>query len=75
MATKIKKRVKKYNWKDIGQRMLNTFVQGVLSYLVISLNNITDTNEIVIKSLLLGCVASGLSAVMNLIIQELEMRK
>jgi hypothetical protein len=54
MATKIKKRVKKYNWKDIGQRMLNTFVQGVLSYLVISLNNITDTNEIVIKSLLLG---------------------
>jgi hypothetical protein len=75
MATKIKKRVKKYNWKDIGQRMLNTFVQGVLSYLVISLNNITDTNEIVIKSLLLGCIASGLSAVMNVIIQELEMRK
>lgn len=75
MATKIKKRVKKYNWKDIGQRMLNTFVQGVLSYLVISLNNITDTNEIVIKSLLLGCVASGLSAVMNVIIQELEMRR
>ena len=68
MATKIKKRVKKYNWKDIGQRMLNTFVQGVLSYLVISLNNITDTNEIVIKSLLLGCIASGLSAVMNVII-------
>lgn len=75
MATKIKKRVKKYNWKDIGQRMLNTFVQGVLSYLVISLNNITDTNEIVIKSLLLGCIASGLSAVMNVIIQELEMRR
>lgn len=75
MATKIKKRVKKYDWKDIGQRMLNTFVQGVLSYLVISLNNITDTNEIVIKSLLLGCVASGLSAVMNVIIQELEMRR
>lgn len=75
MATKIKKRVKKYDWKDIGQRMLNTFVQGVLSYLVISLNNITDTNEIVIKSLLLGCIASGLSAVMNVIIQELEMRR
>lgn len=75
MATKIKKRVKKYDWEDIGQRMLNTFVQGVLSYLVISLNNITDTNEIVIKSLLLGCIASGLSAVMNVIIQELEMRR
>lgn len=72
---KIKNKVKKYNWQDIGQRMLNTFVQGVLSYLVISLNNITDINETVLKSILLGCIASGLSAVMNVIIQELEMRK
>lgn len=72
---KVKSKVKRYNWKDIGQRMLNTFVQGVLSYLVISLNGITDPNDIVIKSLLLGCIASGLSAVMNVIIQELEMRK
>lgn len=72
---KVKSKVKRYNWKDIGQRMLNTFVQGVLSYLVISLNGITDPNGIVIKSLLLGCIASGLSAVMNVIIQELEMRR
>lgn len=72
---KVKSKVKRYNWKDIGQRMLNTFVQGVLSYLVISLNGITDPNDIVIKSLLLGCIASGLSAVMNVIIQEMEMRK
>lgn len=74
MATKIKKRVKKYNWKDIGERMLKTFIQGILSYLIISMNGITDVNQIVVKSLILGAVASGISAVMNVIIQELEMR-
>jgi hypothetical protein len=72
---KIKAKVKKYNWLDIGERMLKTFVQGVLSYLIISINGLTDPNDIVWKSLLLGAIASGLSAVMNLTVQELEMRK
>ena len=72
---RIKARVKKYNWRDIGQRMLNTFIQGMLSYLVLALNGIADVNNIVVKSLLLGAIASGLSAVMNLIIQELETKK
>lgn len=63
------------NWKDIFERMLKTFVQGVLSYLVIAMNGITSTDDIVVKSLLLGCVASGLSAIMNLILQEMEARK
>lgn len=72
---KIKAKVKRYNWKDIGERMLKTFVQGVLSYLIISINGLTDPNEIVWKSLLLGAIASGLSAVMNVVVQELEMRK
>lgn len=72
---KIKTKVKSYNWKDIGERMLKTFVQGVLSYLIISINGLTDSNEIVWKSLLLGAIASGLSAVMNVVVQELEMRK
>lgn len=72
--SKIKAKVKKYDWLDIGERMLKTFVQGVLSYLIISLNGITSVNDIVVKSLLLGCIASGLSAVMNVIVQELEMQ-
>lgn len=72
---KIKKKVKKYNWNDIIQRMFNTFIQGILSYLVIALNGITNPNDIVFESLLLGCIASGISAVMNLIIQEMEMRQ
>lgn len=71
---RLKTKVKKYNWQDILARMVNTFIQGVLSYLIIVLNGITDPNGVVIKSLILGAIASGLSAVMNLIIQELEMK-
>ena len=71
---RLKTKVKKYNWQDILARMVNTFIQGVLSYLIIVLNGITDSNDVVIKSLILGAIASGLSAVMNLIIQELEMK-
>lgn len=71
---KIKTKVKKYDWKDIGQRMLNTFIQGMLSYLALSLNGITNPNDIVVESLLLGALASGISAVMNVLSQEMEMR-
>lgn len=73
--SKIKAKVKRYNWLDIFERMIKTFVQGILSYLIISLNGLTDLNNVVIKSLLLGAIASGLSAVMNLIVQEMEMKK
>ena len=72
---KIKTKVKKYDWKDIGQRMLKTFIQGILSYLILSLNGITNPNDIVLESLLLGALASGISAVMNVLIQEMEMRQ
>ncbi len=72
---KIKTKVKKYDWKDIGQRMLKTFIQGILSYLILSLNGITNPNDIVLETLLLGALASGISAVMNVLIQEMEMRQ
>ena len=72
---KIKKKVKKYNWADIFQRMFNTFIQGMLSYLALSLNGITNPNDIVLESLLLGAIASGISAVMNVLIQEMEMKQ
>ena len=55
--------------------MLNTFIQGMLSYLALSLNGITNPNDIVLESLLLGAIASGISAVMNVLLQEMEMRQ
>lgn len=72
---KIKKKVKKYNWNDIFQRMLKTFIQGILSYLILSLKGVTNPNDIVVETLLLGAIASGISAVMNVLIQEMEMRQ
>lgn len=72
---KIKTKIKKYNWSDILQRMLKTFIQGVLSYLLLSLQGITNPNDIVLETLLLGAVASGISAVMNVLNQEMEMRQ
>lgn len=58
--------------KDILIRALKTFIQGFLASLVITLPNSDLTQEEVVKSLLLGAVAGGISAVMNLILKYLN---
>lgn len=58
--------------KDILIRALKTFVQGFLASLVITLPSSDLTQEEVVKSLLLGAVAGGISAVMNLILKYLD---
>lgn len=72
---KIKKKVKKYNWSDIFQRMLNTFIQVLLADLALALKGATNPDDIVLESLLLGALASAISAAMNVLIQEMEMRQ
>ena len=72
---KIKKKIKKYNWRDILQRMLNTFIQVLLADLALALKGATNPNDIVLESLLLGALASAISAAMNVLIQEMEMRQ
>ena len=72
---KIKKKIKKYNWRDILQRMLNTFIQVLLADLALALKGVTNPNDIVLESLLLGALASAISAAMNVLIQEMEMRQ
>lgn len=54
--------------KDIFIRAIKTFIQGFLGALAVSLPNADLTNMAVIKSLLIGAIAAGISAVMNLII-------
>lgn len=54
--------------KDILIRAIKTFIQGFLGALVVSLPNADLTNMAVLKSLLIGAIAAGISAVMNLII-------
>lgn len=57
---------------DILVRALKTFFQGFLGALVVTLPNSDLTNTTVIKSLLIGAVSAGISAVMNLILSLLN---
>lgn len=58
--------------KDIIVRALKTFIQGFLGALAVTLPSSDLTNQDIIKSLLIGAVAGGISAVMNLIINYLD---
>ena len=55
------------NWKDIGIRCLKTFIQGVVAYLTLSIATTDFTNKEAIKGLIIGAIASGISALMNIV--------
>lgn len=55
--------------KDILIRMIKTFIQGFLATLLVSTQS---GNVEITKSLLIGALAGGISAVMNLAIKLLE---
>lgn len=61
--------------KDILNRALKTFVQGFLASMIVSINNATSVNETMLKSAILGAIAGGISAVMNMIIQYLDRKE
>lgn len=55
--------------KDILIRMIKTFIQGFLATLVVS---IQSGEPEITKSIIIGAIAGGISAVMNLAIKLLE---
>ena len=59
------------DWKDIGIRALKTFFQGFLGALAVTLPTSGYTVE-VIKPILVGAVAAGISCVMNYTVQLLK---
>ena len=59
--------MKNINWKDIGIRCLKTFIQGVVAYLAVSISTTDFTDKEAIKGLVIGTIASGVSALMNII--------
>jgi hypothetical protein len=61
--------------KDILIRAFKTFIQGFLGALAITLPTTDLTNYELVKSILIGAVAGGISAVMNLIISLLKKEK
>lgn len=58
--------------KDILIRAGKTFVQGFLGSLAVTLPSSDFSDMSVVKSLLIGAIAGGISAVMNLIINMLN---
>ena len=58
--------------KDILIRALKTSIQGFLGALAVTLPSSDFSNTEVIKSLLIGALAGGISAVMNLILNYLN---
>ena len=61
--------------KDICIRAIKTFIQGFLGALAITLPS-TDLSDIaLVKSILIGAIAGGISAVMNLIINLLNKKQ
>ena len=58
--------------KDILIRALKTFIQGFLGALAITLPNSDLMAKDVLKSLLIGALAGGISAVMNMIINLMK---
>ena len=61
--------------KDILIRALKTFIQGFLGALAVTLLSSDLSNSDVIKSLLIGGIAAGISAVMNLIINSMDKKR
>lgn len=60
------------DWKDIGIRAGKTFLQGFLGALAVTLPASDLTDMAIVKSILIGAVAGGLSALMNFVIQILQ---
>ena len=58
--------------KDVLIRAIKTFIQGFLGALAVTLPTTDLTNTELLKSILIGAVAGGISAVMNLTINVLK---
>lgn len=65
----------KEKFKDICIRAIKTFIQGFLGALAITLPSTDLTDIALVKSILIGAIAGGISAVMNLIINLLNKKQ
>lgn len=61
--------------KDILVRALKTFIQGFLGALIVTLPKSDISQTEVIKSLLIGAVAGGISALMNFILTYIQTKE
>lgn len=61
--------------KDILIRAFKTFLQGFLATMIVLLKESDFSDENLLKSVLIGALAGGISAVMNLILNALDDEK
>lgn len=64
--------IKKIIKSDIFIRAVKTFIQGFLGAFVVFMNNHTTFDEKALKSVLIGALASGFSALMNYVLELLK---
>ena len=67
--------MRKFLKNDVVQRIARTFIQGFLANLVVTVNSTSGFDEKLLKSALIGAVAGGFCAVMNLFINYLDKDK
>lgn len=67
--------IKKLINNDIFRRAVKTFIQGFAGSFIVFLNMNTNFDEKMLKSALIGALASGLSALMNFILEVLGKEK
>lgn len=67
--------IKKLINNDIFRRAVKTFIQGFIGSFIVFLNMNTNFDEKMLKSALIGALASGLSALMNFILEVLGKEK
>lgn len=58
-------RIKNIKWKDVGVRALKTFVQAALAYAAVNVVLIKDKDTA--RTVVIGTVAAGISAVWNVV--------
>jgi hypothetical protein len=59
--------MKRINWKDILIRCIKTFIQAITAYLAVSISTTDFTDKEAVRALIIGTIASGVSALMNII--------
>ena len=65
--------MKKFLNDTLLGKVLKTFFEGFIASLVVAIPNINDfTNTKLIESILIGAIAMGLSAVVNLIQEKIN---
>ena len=61
------KKLTKEEILNILERMLKTFLEAIVAYLIATLPTTTLNDKVAVSTLVIGAIASGVSAILNLV--------